>query len=387
LIKASIVSHTYPTTSSPGQTVFIKQEAHLINEFANTVLHFPAVFAFPFQKQYKRSLQIDETEIPFHRFRYLSFPERKLASITQISLSRALLNSIRMQKPDLVHIHWLYPSGLAIPTLKKAGYPVILTIHGGDWYTNQLNQKLMPLLNKSLMLCDKIICVGKRLTSDISNFQPGFKNKLFHIPHGIDTGLFHPIKDTEVILKKLGWNMEKKNLLCIANLYHGKGVDLLIRAYSTISDLRKYHLHIVSPASDNETKSRIDQLINQYKLHHHITFYGSMQQTRLVNLVQVADLLISPSRKEGFGLAVAEAIACGTPVLATRSGGPEEIVNPDCGILVDTNSADSLSDGLENILKNLNRYQADTMHHYIKTNFSIESKKKKLLAVYRNILS
>lgn len=387
MIKTAIVSHTYPTRISPGQTTFIRQEARLVHTIADAEVHIPAVYALPFQKQYKRSLQIDESVIPFHRFRYLSFPKRKLASVTKKSISKGLLKSIRKQKPDLVHLHWLYPSGLAVPSLKEAGYPVALTIHGGDWYSNQFNQKLMPLLNKSLLLCDKIICVGKQLTSDISNIQAELKDKLVHIPHGVDTGLFHPLPDNKVILKKLGWNMEKKNLLCIANLYHGKGVDLLIRAFSTISDGRKYHLHIVSPAGDNETKSGIDQLINQYKLHHHITFYDSMQQNRLVNLIRAADLLISPSRKEGFGLAVAEAIACGTPVLATRSGGPEEILNPDCGMLVEANSADRLSAGLKNILINLDRYQANIMHRYIKTNFSIEAKKKKLLAVYRDIIS
>jgi len=387
LIKTAIVSHTYPTRISPGQTTFIKQEAHLVHTIADPVVHIPAVYALPFQKQYKRSLQIDESVIPFHRFRYLSFPKRKLASVTKKSISKGLLESIRKQKPDLVHLHWLYPVGLAVPSLKEAGYPVVLTIHGGDWYSNVSNQKLMPLLSKSLLLCDKIVCVGKKLTRDISNFHPDLKDKLVHIPHGIDTGLFHPVPDNKVILKQLGWNMEKKNLLCIANLYYGKGVDLLIRTYSAISQRRKCHLHIVSPAGDNETKSGIDQLINQYKLHDQITFYDSMQQNQLVNLIRSADLLISPSRKEGFGLVVAEAIACGTPVLATRSGGPEEIVNPDCGVIVDTNSVKQLTDGLENLMKNLKKFQADKMHQYIESNFSIETKKEKLLKVYRDIIS
>ena len=387
MIKAAIVSHTYPTRISPGQTTFIKQEAHLINSIADAEVYIPAVYALPFQKQYKRSLQIDETDIPFHRFCYLSFPKRKLASFTQKSISKRLLKSIRKQNPDLVHLHWLYPSGLAVPSLKETGYQVVLTIHGGDWYSNQSNQTLMPLLIRPLLLCDKIICVGKKLARDISNFRSDLQDKLVHIPHGIDIGLFHPIPDNKMNLEEIGWNPQKKNLLCIANLYHGKGVDILIRAFYSISDRKKCHLHIVSPAGSKEAKSKIDQLINQHKLHHQVTFYDSMKQSRLVNLIRSADLLISPSRKEGFGLVVAEAIACGTPVLATRSGGPEEIVNPDCGILVEANSTDSLSAGLESITEKLNSYQADKMHQYIKTNFSIDAKKEKLEMVYHDITS
>jgi len=385
--KIALVSHSYPTKNFPAQTTFIKSEAHLINQFHSVEVHLPFVRALPLQKQYFRTLNPDEQTLPVHRFSYFSFPGRRFASITQSSLSKNLLKSLENQKPDIVHLHFLYPSGLAIPTLKEAGYPVVLTIHGGDWYSNLSNQKIMPLLSRSLLMSDKIICVGKELTRDISSFHPELKDRLFHIPHGIDTRIFHPVPDNKIILEKIAWNTTKKNLLCIANMYHGKGIDLLIRAYSTISDREKYHLHIVSPAGSNQTKSKIDQLINEYKLHHQITFYNSMHQNRLADLLRCADLLISPSRKEGFGLVVAEAIACGTPVLATRSGGPEEIVHSDCGMLVDSNNWKQLADGLESILNNLKRFQADKMHLHIKTNFSIEAKKEKLQAVYHDILS
>jgi len=387
LIKTAIVSHTYPTKLKSGQANFIKQEAHLVSQIADVELHIPAVYALPFQKQYNRSLQIDEKDIPYHRFHYLSFPAKRLPSVTKQSLSHRLLKSLRKQNPDLVHIHWLYPSGLSAPTLKKAGYPVVLTIHGGDWYSIESNQKLMTLISKSLLDCNKIICVGGQLLEIIANFYPNLREKLIHIPHGIDTDQFYPIPDKKKIEQDLKWNTDKKNLLCVANLYHGKGIDLLIKAFSKMSEREKYHLHIVSPASEREAKIHIDQLVKMHNLDQEITFYDSMRQKQLVDFFRGSDVLISPSRKEGFGLVVAEAIACGTPVLATRSGGPEEIVNPDCGILVDADSADSLSTGLESILKNLHRFHPDKMHHYIKTNFSIPAKKEKLLAVYHDIIS
>lgn len=386
-MKISIVSHSYPTYDTPSLVPFIKQEAHIIAKENKVNVHIPSVLSLPFQKQFYRSIHPNENRLPLHRFLYISFPRRRLASITQKSLSKNLLKSIEKQKPDIVHLHWLYPAGLSAPSLKKAGYPVVITIHGGDWYSNVSNQKVMPLLENSLHKVDKIICVGKQLTDDISDYDPQLKSKLVHIPHGIDVNLFSPTANEERIVNKSGFNAEKKHLLCVANLYHVKGIDLLIKAYSKISNPEKYHLHIISSASDEEAKSVVYKLIDRNKLNQLITFHSSMKQKELVNLIRAADLLISPSRKEGFGLVVAEAIACGTPVLATRSGGPEEIVNPDCGMMVEANSADSLSAGLESILKNLDRYQSDIMHQYIKSNFSIESKKKKLLAVYRDIIS
>lgn len=384
MLKIAVVSHSYPTQQAAAQVPFIKQEAHLIAQEHSVEIHLPAVFALPFQKQYYRTLQPDETELTVHQFSYLSFPGRRLGTITQKSLSKNLLNSIKKQSPNVVHLHWLYPAGLAAPAIKEAGYPLVLTLHGGDWYSNVSNKKLMPLLEKSLLACDKIICVGKQLVEDIGRYNPKFKNKLVHIPHGIDTEIFYPQKDDRSV-NKPGWNREKINILCVANLYHGKGIDLLIESFSCLKNRENCHLHIISPAGDVETKIDVDRRITKHSLDRQITFYNSQTQLQLAEFYRSADLLVLPSRKEGFGLVVAEAIACGTPVLATRSGGPEEIVSAECGILVDSESAESLTEGINAILHQLKEYNAAVMHDYIQTRFSNSAKKEHLMSVYQEI--
>lgn len=385
-MKIALVSHTYPTRDAPAQVPFIKQEAHVVAQNHEVELYLPAVYALPVQKQFYRSLRPDEENLQIHQFSYLSFPGRRLASFTQKSLSKRLLKSIQKQKPDLVHLHWLYPAGLTIPALKRAGYPVILTIHGGDWYSNVSNQKRMIMLETSLQMCDKIICVGKRLIKDISSYNSSLKNRLVHIPHGIDTGCFFPFRNGDSIKNNPTWGRTKTHILCVANLYHGKGVDLLIKAFATLEIRGRCHLHIISPGGDQNTKTKIQTLLETHKIDQQITFYGAQSQNQLADFYRAADLLVSPSRKEGFGLVVAEAIACGTPVLATRSGGPEEIVTPDAGLLVEAGSSEKLAKGMNSMLKKLDTFNAEKMHGYIKSNFSTRAKKEKLMAVYRDTL-
>lgn len=385
--KIALVSHSYPTRQSPEQAIFIKREAHLINQSESVVIHLPSVYALPFQQQYYRSRDPEENIIPVRRFSYLSFPGRRFSSITQRSLSRNLLLSLEKQMPDIVHLHWLYPSGLAAPAIKYTGYPVLLTIHGGDWYTNVGNKRLIPRLRKCLHACDKIICVGKQLKEDISRYFPILNKKLIHIPHGIDTSQFCPATADKNYSSVFGWDKDKINILCVANLYHEKGIDLLIKAFSNIQDKDLHHLHIISAGGDSKTRSDVNLLIDDLSMRNQITFYNSQPHEILADFYRAADLLVSPSRKEGFGLVVAEAIACGTPVLATRSGGPEEIVTPECGILVEAGNVKSLSDGLVNILRKLGLYQAMEMHRYINTNFSVSEKKKKLISVYDDLLN
>lgn len=385
-LKVAIVSHTYPTHQAPARATFIKNEARLLADSSQVEVYLPSVYSLPFQKQYYRAYQPNEDQLIVHKFSYISIPRRKLPFITRKSLSANLIKAIHPQKPDLIHLHWIFPSGMAAPKLKLAGYPVIITVHGGDWYTNLDNKSLLPLIFDSLEAADGLICVGKQLYNDILEELPQLKNKLYHIPHGIDTSLFKPPSKKTSSKQQLSWNDGTIHLLCVANLYYEKGVDLLIMS---LIKLKSYscHLHIVSAHQDSNEKNRILDIIQEHNLQDQITFHPQQSQTDLVLYLQAADLLISPSRKEGFGLVVAEAIACGTPVLATRSGGPEEIVTSECGLLVEAGNAKSLSNGLLNILRKLDEYQVKKMHHYIKTNFSVSAKERNLLSVYDDLVS
>jgi len=387
-LKVAIISHSYPTKKNPAQATFIKEEAHLISKKNEVHLLLPTVYAIPLQNQYYRTLNPLEKKLDVKRFNYFSFPRKSLPSITRWSLSRNLLKALNRFKVDLIHLHWLFPSGLAVPSLKKAGKRTVLTIHGGDWYKNESKKSLKPFLDASIDNADKIICVGSKLLNDVAIKYPKHESKLYHVPHGINTSLFCSADaDKKATAKKtLEWSRDKTHILCVANLYREKGVDLLLKAFSALPDISGLHLHLISPQSNIEYANYVQQIISENKLNPNITFHSQLSHDEMPLFYQAADLFISPSRREGFGLAVAESISCGTPVLATKSGGPEEIVNHKCGILVDTDSHNSLKNGLEAILKNLSGYDAEFMHSYILKNFSTLSKQKKLESIYNSLL-
>ncbi len=386
-LSIAIVSHSYPTRHSPAQAAFIKNEAHLLSEDFQIELYIPSVYALPVQQQYYRTLHPDEDELCVHPFSYLSLPRKIFPSVTRKTLSGSLLKALKKKRPDIVHLHWLYPSGLTIPALRKAGYPTVLTIHGGDWNSNVDNEGLMEVFHESLIASNKIVCVGKNLAKAVCAYDPELKQKVVHIPHGIDSEQFYPSPDKKKEAEKLGWETTKTNILCIANLYHEKGVDLLVDAFAMQINRQKLHLHIVAPSSDEQTRADVKGRIEKNSLSGPVTFYEGMSQEKLSIFLRASDLLVSPSRKEGFGLVVAEAIASGTPVLATKSGGPEEIVNSGCGILVDAGSSEKLAAGMETILNDLDHFDPAAMHRHIKANFSLTAKKEKLMAVYREILN
>jgi glycosyltransferase involved in cell wall biosynthesis len=135
---------------------------------------------------------------------------------------------------------------------------------------------------------------------------------------------------------------------------------------------------------DTKTKQLIDGIIKDKDLNEHVTFYGKKSPEELAGFFRSADLYVSSSRKEGFGLTVAESIACGTPVLSTKSGGPEEIITEETGKLT---SIKNLDKSLKNTLMSLKKFNKQKLHMHIENNFSMHSKMEKLNMVYSSILN
>jgi glycosyltransferase involved in cell wall biosynthesis len=385
MCKIDIISHIYPTKHDPSSGIFIQKEAHLISSKYDIEIVIPRVQALPFQSQYYRGYNAVEENFAISDFKYLSIPRRMWPKYTVRNLSRKIIKHLGNSSSDIHHVHWLFPSGLSIPKLKDLGKPIVLTMHGGDWYSNQ-NKGIDKHIEDALFDCNAITCVGKQLKADIINKFPALKNKVYHIPHGINTKVFKPA-NSDSDFSHLKWDFSKLNLLCVANLYPVKGVDILIEAFNRINREYNSHLHIVAPRRNPNYTKQLFKLISSFQLDDKITFYKSMSESELIPFYQAADLFISPSRKEGFGLAIAESIACGTPVVVTKSGGPEEIVKNNLGIMVEVEDVASLAEGLQSALNDLKRFDTQTLHADIKRSFSNSSKLENLSNIYDDILS
>jgi glycosyltransferase involved in cell wall biosynthesis len=100
-----------------------------------------------------------------------------------------------------------------------------------------------------------------------------------------------------------------------------------------------------------------------------------------------ADLFVLSSLAETFSVPAAEAMACGTPVLSTRCGGPDEFIVEDVGVLVPSQDADALFRGLDQMLENLHLYSRSRIALYASERFSPEVVGKQLHAVYESLLT
>jgi len=140
-------------------------------------------------------------------------------------------------------------------------------------------------------------------------------------------------------------------LLAVGSVVPRKGYDLLIAALSELLDL-PWHLTIVGDARDIATAKQLCAAIGHHKLKPRISLLGAVSPSRLAGLYAASDLFVLPSRYEGFGMAYAEAIAHGLPVIGTTAGAIPDTVPATAGLLIPPGDVPALAAALRRLIEN-----------------------------------
>ncbi|HEY77509.1 MAG TPA: glycosyltransferase family 1 protein [Dehalococcoidia bacterium] len=174
------------------------------------------------------------------------------------------------------------------------------------------------------------------------------------IPCGVNLDLFQPVNSDDA-KRHLGLTSHKV-ILFVGRIEPIKGLDLLLRALTYLKDEPGLRLLIVGgDIHSRDEVARLQQLSRDLKISDLVTFTGSVKQTELPAFYSAADVCVIPSYSESFGLVALESLACGTPVVATRVGGMEEIIRQgETGYVVKNNDPHLLAEKLSLILARAN---------------------------------
>ena len=143
-------------------------------------------------------------------------------------------------------------------------------------------------------------------------------------------------------------------LLCVASLIPRKGHEVLVKALATLRD-RPWHLTCVGSVDrDAHTADRVRTLLAQYGMTERVTFTGDLHEPRLNAEYLAADVFVLPTFHEGYGMVVSEALAHGLPVISCPTGGIEELVLPDAGLLVSPGRVGELAQALAKVIDDRN---------------------------------
>lgn len=235
----------------------------------------------------------------------------------------AIKKRIDINKYDLVLCHWAYPVGMYGKMLKEEfNKPYIVFSHGTDIHSVPYRNKVIAEKTKiALNSADCAVFVSDDLRKKAEFF--GFNNNFRIIPNGIDSTIFklNPSKGKELAVGFAG------------NLLPVKGADRLPQIFANIQKKREdISFYIIG---DGPLDKQISQQLSELNVKN-VIFTGRINQEKLAEYFSKIDILIVPSRNEGFPCIVLEANACGVYVVGTNTGGIPEAVG-NTGSIIENN--------------------------------------------------
>jgi D-inositol-3-phosphate glycosyltransferase len=289
---------------------------------------------------------------------------------------------------DIIHSHY-WMSGLAAASLSDlwGGVPIIQMFHTLGEMKNRVarnpeeKEGAYRLDGESAVVkrADRIIVSTPAEQAQLEWFYHANMNKISIIPPGVDTGHFYPIAVDEA-REYLGLKSDDRLILFVGRIEPLKGLDTLIRAVVCLQ-LKDLHEPVrlaviggdpdAEPDDMSEEMTRIQKLCDELTVGKMVAFLGKRGQDTLPYYYSAAEVVVMPSHYESFGMVALEAMACGTPVIASQVGGLAFLVQDGVtGFTIPAEDSNALCDKLtallgdETLRKQMGHAAADYAKNY-----------------------
>lgn len=335
-----VFSSLFPNQASPGNGLFIRERMFRVAKHVNLIVVSPIPW-FPgqkllqiFKKNYRP--QPDKIEIQqgitVHFPRFLAFPGilRNLDAFMIYHCSLPLVKKLQQEyNIEIIDSHFTYPDGLAATWLaRKLGLKSTITLRGTEIPHSKPPERRKQLL-QAWNQADKLFSVSDSLRQHAIALGADAA-KFTVIGNGIDTEKFKPTVKAEA-KKMLNIDPVTKVLITVGGLVERKGFH---RVIACLPELLKQHpklLYLIVGGANAEGnyQPQICALAEKLSVTEHIRFLGSLKPEELSLPLSAADAFVLSSSNEGWANVILEAMACGTPVIASDVGGNAEVINSD----------------------------------------------------------
>jgi glycosyltransferase involved in cell wall biosynthesis len=349
-------SSLFPNSMQPTQGVFLEHRlAHLAESDRADLTVVAPVPYFPIGSdaifgRYSKYAKVPKSEVR----RGLAVIHPRYPVIPKVGMNLApwlmaisMIDELRRLREagfdfDIIDSYYLYPDGVAATDLGILfDRPVLLTAFGSD--VSLLPKYILPraAIQWATRRSGCVTAVCEALKDRLLELNVPAEN-VHVIRHGVDLELFVPPDDRARVRGEL--QLSGPTIISVGGLVPRKGHDIAIR---TISLLPGHGLVIIG---DGPEMPRLVRLASDLQVSDRIRFLGDLPQADVAVWMGAADLLINCSDREGIANVLLEAMACGTPVVATNIWGtPEAVSCQEAGILVSERSPTAMADAVRRL--------------------------------------
>ena len=344
-MKILTFSTLFPNTEKPGHGIFVETRLrHLVASgrvesrvvapipwFPSTNPRFGAYarFARAPRHEVRHGLQVAHP-------RYLVLPKvgmnlapALLAQAARPAIARMIDEGYDF---DLIDAHYFYPDGVAAAMLGRYfNKPLVITARGSDITLFPHYALPRRMIMWAAKRADAVITVCNALRDEVVALGVDAQ-RVVSLRNGVDLELFRPTERSP---------NDMFTLLAVGHLVPVKAQDLIIGALTLLPGVR------LVLAGDGPDRAKLENLARELKVADRVTFLGAVPQAQLRGHYGAADALVLSSSREGWANVLLEAMACGTPVVASRVyGTPEVVAAPEAGVLMAERTYQGVADAV-----------------------------------------
>ncbi len=300
----------YPSLGGSG--VVATELGKLLAEKGHEI-HF-ITHSMPFRLgKFHRNIFYHEVEVSdYYVFRYPPY---------DLSLASKMNQVARLQKLDLLHVHYAVPHAIcAILAKQMAGddLKVVTTLHGTDITVLAQDESLKDIIRLGIRQSDAVTAVSRDLIRETRELLD-ILEPIDLTYNFVDKRIYYPRECRD--LRREYAEPDEKVLMHISNFRPVKRTADVVDIFAKVQATTKAKLVLVGEGPD---LPRIQTKIQAMGLSHRVHFLG--KQDDVAQVISIADLMLLPSEKESFGLVALEAMACGVPTIGSQAGGIPELV-------------------------------------------------------------
>mgnify|MGYP001229722450 CR=1 FL=1 len=319
------------------------------------------------------------TKFPVYRMHWGVFPRAVplIAAPLALSATKAAFQHYVTQhgKPDIIHGHDIFYGGYLSAMLGTEHHiPSVLTEHSTRYMEGKV---ILPgqqqILRRTIRQLRSVICVSHALLESLRSYDPTIDGTV--IPNLINTdyfslGILHP--DAPFTFFAIGSSEPRKRFDMLIDAFH--------QAFKSESNVR------LKLAGEGSETPQIKAQVSSLGLDNQIDLLGRLNREHVRAEMQQSHVIISGSQHETFGMSLIEALACGKPIVSTASGGPNDIVTPDVGLLVPVDDLQAFSNALRQIRDHYSNYDAQKIREACVARYSESAVVTQIEQVYDHVL-
>ncbi|MDG6902231.1 MAG: glycosyltransferase family 4 protein [Nitrososphaerota archaeon] len=305
--------------------------------------------------EFDNDVEIRRVPIPFNLNAYREL--RKLISVTERPVVHThatagiflVATKGLLQVPHVAHVHGTSHSHYIPTTIRSGKYVEGYSALGMEYYF--LRERLL------WGSANRILSISNQMKADLVDFYDIQSDKIIPVFNGVDTDLFREV-ERPALPDSLRYLLQKDVILYVGHFGIRKGLPYLIAAMKAVV-ARNPNAILLCIGGVPEWLGKEDywgflqDRIKALNLQENVLLLDRMPNSQLPSFYSLAKVFVLPSYYEGFGKVIVEAMACSRPVIATKKGGPLEVLSDqETGLLVDYGSSKQISDGILRLLEN-----------------------------------